>query len=288
MYIASMENIPVDPEESPGSILLATNPDTRGFIYKYLMGLTPVGLVICSFFLRILLHGMIPFLPDVTLSMIAPVGIFILAVSIGWAMRLDEVWTGSLLALGMSSLLAALLVNGLGVPVLTLNYIMNMFGWIAFLIQPFSVLAAIGVIAWTEKFRRSLEYTITREGVWLKGGVWKMQQHMLPHHQIGRMVMEQDFLGRRFHVGTVIPIGIAQWGSEFSLRGAGAGGQRDNIGGGLGYAKGRQEGSRHPLDCLYGIRDPEKVMAMLEPLICRPAAREEEQVSYLKKILEKI
>jgi hypothetical protein len=190
--------------------------------------------------------------------------------------------------IGLGVVAGLLLVKGVGAPALSTNNPMDLLQWTGFLIQPFSVIAVIIVIAWTEKFRRSIRYTITKAGVRIKGGVWKQQEHMLPHHQIGRVVLEQDQLGSIFHVGTIIPVGTTPWGSEISVRGMGVGGQKDKVSAGLGYAKTRQEGSRYPLDCLYGIREPEKAMALLEQMIYRPAEREEEQASYLKKIYEKM
>jgi len=111
---------------------------------------------------------------------------------------------------------------------------------------------------------------------------------MVPHHQIGRVVLEQDFFGRLFNYGTVIPQSITRWGSETSLRGVGASGQKDNFGAMIGYAKGREEASRYPLDCFYGIPDPRTAQNLLRQLMVLPATREEEQVTFLKKIYDKI
>jgi hypothetical protein len=96
---------------------------------------------------------------------------------------------------------------------------------------------------------------------------------MIPRRQIGRVLMEQDRLGSIFRTGTIIPLGTSPWGSEMPAGGAGSG-WNGNAGADPGYAKSRQEGSRHPLDCLYGIREPEKAMVLLEQVIDRPAERE--------------
>jgi hypothetical protein len=113
--------------------------------------------------------------------------------------------------------------------------------------------------------------------------MWK-QEHMIPHHQIGRIVFEQDFLGTMFNYGTLIPQSMTPWGAETSFRGIGATGQKDNLGLGIGFATGRVEGSRYPLDCLYGIPDPKKAQKILTGLLSRHDMREEEQVFSLKKI----
>ena len=290
------------PAQSP--IILATNPDPRGFFFRYLMAATPLLLAIVSAIATAAIYGFmggftsglggtigssIPGMGDmvdITVFLTAPIGIFALFAMIGWMMRFTEIWTSTGLALGLSSLAGVLLV--VFFPDKTMNRITDLLSWIAYLIIPASLVAVLIVLAWTDKFRRSIRYTITNEGVITSGGIWKRQEHMLPHHQIGRLVMEQDLVGRFFRTGTIIPIGTAQWGSEMSLRGMGVGGQKDNVNVGLGYAKTRQEVSRYPLDCLYGVREPEKIMAVLGQLISRPAERGEEQVSYLKKIYEKL
>jgi hypothetical protein len=294
----------------PGSAdeqtLFSSGPVRMSFIYTYLMALSPLLLVIISLFIRVVLTALIggvskgmpgtvsvlvPNISDIanmTGFVIAPIGVFALFACIGWAMRLTEMWTATALTLGMSALVAILVVLVTKTPSTSGNNFGILIQWTAFLIQPFSIIAAIIVIAWTETFRKSISYTITNEGVWIRGGVWKKQEHMIPHHQIGRVVLEQDFFARLFNYGTVIPHTTTRWGTETSFRGVGGTGQKDNAALGIGYAKGREEGSRHPLDCLYGIPDPKTAQQFLKDQMCRTAAREEEQVSYLKKIYDKI
>jgi len=296
-----------------GSILLSTGPESASFMYKYLMALSPIILVIVCIFTRWGLENMFhiasssltsavpglmsPYTTSVlnqysspitdattiTILMIAPVGIFICFAAIGWVMRLTEVWTSTALTLGLSGVTGIVMVTWAGGPPVSGNYMLLVLQWIAYLVQPFCFVAAGIVILATEKFRRSLHYTITNEGLWIRGGfIWK-QEHMIPHHQIGRIVFEQDFLGTMFNYGTLIPQSMTPWGAETSFRGIGATGQKDNIGLGIGFATGRVEGSRYPLDCLYGIPDPKKAQKILTGLLSRHETREEEQVSSLKK-----
>jgi hypothetical protein len=285
-------------------------------MYKYFMALSPIFLVIACIFARTILDSMFhiassslisavpgslsPYstevftqysLPitsatNITVLMIAPVGIFIFFAAIGWTMRLTELWTSTVLTLGLSGVTAIIMANWAGVPPASGNYILLLLQWIAYLVQPFCFIAAGIVILATEKFRRSIKYTITKDGLWIRGGFLWTQEHMIPHHQIGRIVFEQDFFGARFNYGTLIPQSMTRWGAETSFRGVGATGQKDNFGVGIGFAKGREEGSRYPLDCLYGIPDPKTAQKILTELICRHDIREEEQVSYLKKIYE--
>ena len=277
--------------ERDDPVFLVTNPDLRGFIYKYVLALTPLFLAVFSWIVRVIIYAIInaffptvipsltPFVPkmlDLTnmmILMIAPFGIFFLVACAGWAMRIFEVWTGSALTLALSGVAGLLLTKGIGAPLISAGNPMEILQWTGFLIQPFSVVAAIIVIARTEIFRRSIRYTISKAGVRMQGGVWRRQEHMIPRHQIGRVLMEQDRLGSIFRTGTIIPLGTSPWGSGMPAGGVSSG-RHDHANAGPGYGKSGQEGSRHPLDCLYGIREPEKAMALLEKVIDRPAERE--------------
>jgi len=223
---------------------------------------------------------------NVAILMIAPVGIFLIIAVIGWSMRIAEVWTGVALTLALSGIVGLLLVLMTGGTIPSQEKFIIYLKWIAFLVQPFSIVATIISLVWLEKFRQSIQYTITEAGVTVRGGVWQIQKHVFPYSDIGRAVMEQNFLGTRYNFGTVIPVSNTRWGEETSLRGFGAGGQKGSLGGGVMFAKGRQESSRSPLDCLYGIPDPEKAHKILIRYISRNAENGAEQVTYLKKIYE--
>ena len=93
-----------------GSILLLTGPVRASFVSRYLMALSPIFLVIiCIFTQRILndifgvaispLTTAVPSysssltsITNITILLIAPVGIFILFAAIGWARRITELW----------------------------------------------------------------------------------------------------------------------------------------------------------------------------------------------------
>ena len=297
---------PANPVPLFGGILLETQPDPRSFLYKYVMATVPVLLVILSIFVRALLGGitstLIPGIPDafdtfvptvtsiatISIYLVAPVGIFVVVAGIGWALRFTELWAGTALTLGLSVIVGMIMLAGTGTPVVSEWYVSHLVQWIAYLVQPFCIVAVAVILLWTEKFRRSITYTITTENIGIRGGVWKHQEHLMPHHQIARVVLEQDLIGRMFNYGTVIPQSITRWGAETSIRGVGAGGQKNNLGAMIGYAKGREEASRYPLDCFFGIPDPHTAQQLMNQLMIRPATREEEQVAYLKEICDKI
>ena len=225
---------------------------------------------------------------NIAILMIAPVAIFLIIAGIGWSMRIAEVWTGVALTLVVSGIVGFLLVVMTGSAVAAgQDKFLLYLKWIAFLVQPFSIVATIISLVWLEKFRQSIHYTITETGVTLRGGVWHIQKHLFPHSDVGRIVMEQNFLGTHYNFGTIILVSSTRWGEETSLRGVGAGGQKGAVGAGVMFAKGRQESSRSPLDCLYGIPDPEKAQKILTQYISRHSENEAEQLSYLKKIYEK-
>jgi hypothetical protein len=257
------------PSAGKAPVILETNPDPRGFLSRYLLALTPLFLLLLSLVTTAVIRGFTAGIPasiptpmgnlfpgmgdmvEMLVLLTAPIGIFSLFVLIGVAMKFTEMWTASALALGLSGLGGLLLVTLSPDP--SLNRIMDFLYWIAYLIGPASGAAVVLVLAWAEKFRRSIRYTITGEGVITRGGIWRQQEHLLPLHQIGKLVLEHGMVGRLLDTGTIIPIGMAQRGP--------------------GPAGARQELSRNPLDCLYGVREPEKVMALLNRLISPPAGQ---------------
>ena len=159
---------------------------------------------------------------NVAILMIAPVGIFIIIAVIGWSMRVAEVWSGVTLTLASSGIVGLLIVLMTGGAIPGQERVIVYLKWIAFLVQPFSVVATIISLVWLEKFRQSIQYTLTEAGVTVRGGVWQIQKHVFPYSDIGSVVMEQNLLGTRYNFGTVIPVSNTRWGEETSLRGFGA------------------------------------------------------------------
>ncbi|NMB78036.1 MAG: hypothetical protein GYA23_02945 [Methanomicrobiales archaeon] len=296
--------------------ILITMPERMSFWSHYLMAGVPVVLVILCIGVRIVLENLfhvstaslysaIPsslspytsgFTSQYTASLagatsiaillIAPVGIFLFVIIAGWALRQTEMWVSTFLCIGVSVPAALLMTAATGYPPSSTDYLIRLLQWTAFFVQPFSVIAAVAVLVGTEKYRQSIRYRITPSGTWIQGGLFGLQEHMIPHNQVGRIVLEQDYFGARSNYGTLIPVSTTRWGTETSLRALGAAGQRDNAGLGIGYARGREEGSRDPLDCLYGISGPRNVQKILSGLICRQDEQQDQQVAYLKKIYE--
>jgi hypothetical protein len=282
-----------------GSILLSTGPVKGSFVFRYLMALSPIFLVIVCIFTKKSLDNifgvatspLISAVPDysslitsvtnITILMIAPVGLFILFALIGWAGRITELWTGSVLTLGLSCATGIVLANFAESPAISGNYLLLLLQWISFLVQPFCVIAAVIVIFATEKFRRSIRYTITTDGLWIRGGLWRIHEHMIPDHQIGGTVFKQDFIGKKYNFGTVIPQIITRSGAEDCFRCTGAPEQKDKSGKGIGFAYGQKEASREPLDGLYGIPDPQNAQKILTEVIHREAMREKEEILLL-------
>jgi membrane protein YdbS with pleckstrin-like domain len=255
-------------------VVLEMHPGPGGFLPRYLLALTPLFLLAISLLatagIRMMVAGLPMSIPtpagnlaqgmgdmvETLILLTAPVGIYTLFVVIGWTMRYTEMWAGTLLALGSSSILGALFVTLS--PEASLNRILDLLSWIAYLILPMSVVAALVVTAATEWFRRSISYTITYEGLITKGGILGQQERILPHHHIARLSMEQGMVGRLLDTGTIIPIGAAELSPGSRTEG--------------------HEKSRNLLDCLYGVREPKKIMAVLDLLISDSAGRVERQV----------
>lgn len=310
-----------DPDTPPAvdPVLFSAQPEPVSFLHRYLLCFVPVVLVILTIavtmILKILVEAgthmassatsSIPVsslaavdntgltqtltsgmgdVPAISILMIAPVGIFVIVAAVGWTLRITELWTGPALTLGLSVLGAGVMTLAFGTH--TQNMFLYFLRWVAFLIQPFAILAGIVVFLWLDRFRKSIHYTITERGISIRGGVGTMMEHQLPMVRIGSVVLERDFLGKRYGYGTVIPVSTTRWGTETSLRGIGAGGQKDSLGGGIMFAKSREESSRSPLDCLYGIPNADVAQQIIMERIARPSIRLEEQTEYLRKMCE--
>jgi membrane protein YdbS with pleckstrin-like domain len=262
-------------------VLPVIHPAPEGFLVRYLMAFAPLVVLAISLATSAALSGFVEgfnaSLPgqvrtvmagmddliQMSVLLTAPVGIYLTFGVIGWKMRFTEIWTGSAIALGLSSLAGLLFVTLSPYPKLSPS--LDLLYWIAYLILPASIAAALILVAWAERFRRSISYTFTGEGILTRGGIWKRQESLLPYHRIAKVVMEQGPVDRLLHVGTIIPLEMVSGGPA--------------AGKGRGKEASREEmhASRHPLNCLYGISSPEKVKALLEQLILLRSVIEEEQ-----------
>jgi len=265
-----------------GPVLFTTHPAPRGFIYKYILGLTPLFLAALSLIvLNIMLeagksfpHSLVgplgTIVPDLEIFvqmfayLIAPVGIFLFFIFLGDVMNRTEIWTGAALALILS------VIGGMiymGSPTLSTSYLFDLFRSIAYLIPYFCVIASLIVIAGIELFRRSLKYTITRDVVIITGGVWNLVENVIPLHQIGRVVLVQGRLGHLFHFGTIVPAGLVFGITQIDMRGQHMTGDKVHPDIDSASTLRWEEGSHNPLVSLYGIRDPENVKVRLEKAI---------------------
>lgn len=263
-----------------GPELHTTHSAARGFLSRYLFSLTPVvltgiSLVVLTWLQSVIapaptaleqsLQTLVPELPafiDLSVLLIAPFGIFLLAIYIGDLTKHPEIWIGAALTLLFSLIGAFYQVWGLGIPVVATAYLLLFFQWTAYLTQPFSIIASILVITGTELFRRSIRYTILRDVIKITGGVWTPVEHLIAYPQIGRIIIKQNRFSRFIHVGTIILAGTVYRGTDTG-RNSSAG----NSGMVTGYTLVSPGGVYGPLDCLYGIRDFEKVKELLEKKI---------------------
>jgi hypothetical protein len=267
-----------------GQVLLETHPSARGFLSRYFLCLTPIALAALSVLVLTYLMTMltessasvvqslgtiVPELPayvEITVLLIAPVGIFLFFIFIGDATNHAEIWIGAALTLLLSAVGAFYQVYSVGIPSVATPYLLSLFQWIAYLVQPASVVAAALVLIGTELFRRSIRYTLYRDMVRITGGVWTPVEHLIAYKQIGRIVVQQNRFNRLIHVGTIQFAGAMYHG----LNPSGIGTTGDTTGTeGLvsGYTLISPDKVYSPLDCLYGIRDPEKAKELLEQKI---------------------
>jgi hypothetical protein len=101
-------------------------------------------------------------------------------------------------------------------------------------------------------------------------------------------VLEQSLFGRLLNYGTVIPVGVAEWGAEYYTREVGTEVEGDKVSAEVRYARTIKEVSRDPLKCLYGVKKPDEMKTVIEKMITAPFRAEIDQVKYLRKIYEKI
>ena len=271
-----------------GPVLFTTHPAPRGFIYKYILGLTPLFLTALSLIvLNVMLeagksfpHSLVgplgTIVPDLDIFvqmfayLIAPVCIFLFFIFIGDVLNRPEIWTGAALSLILS------VIGGLvymGISTFSTSYLFDLLRSIAYLIQYFSVLASLIVILGIELFRRSVTYTITRDVVIITGGLWNLAENVIPLHQIKRIVLVQGHLGQFFHFGTIVPAGLVFGITQVDMREQYAVGDALHPDTETASALRWEQGAQNPLVSLYGIRDPGNVKERLEKAIQQYSAK---------------
>lgn len=246
-----------------GQVLLTTNPAPSGFFSRYILCLTPVLLVVISLmlleFMRILVSSFLPswgktlamIVPDLPVIMeivvlcISPVGILLFFVYLGDVVQRPEIWIGSALTLILSMLGALFFLSGSDIPVLSTKYLQTLLQWVAYLVQPASVMAAVFILAGIEIFRRSVVYTITRDVEIITGGIGKQVENVIPLHNVERILVVQGRIGRYFNTGTVLPQGIVLGNCDLDLRKHPAGGGGAHAGAHRGHVP-WQTGSLDP------------------------------------------
>ena len=264
-----------------GPVILTTRPAARGYIYKYLLGLTPLVLTGFSLLalglLRDLVKGFppslvqplqtvvpeLPHLIEICVLVLAPVAIFLFFIWLGDFIHRPEIWIGAGLTLLFSLIGAFVMLQGTEFPILTTRYLLAFFLWVAYLVQPFSVVAAVIVIAGTEAFRRSLNYVLARDAILITGGIWKPAENVIPIHQVEGISLVQGGLGRLLNFGTVVTAGKVFGLSERDTPGHEQGDTKHPDGSQVTNVR-WQKGSHDPLECLYGILNPGDVKARIE------------------------
>ncbi len=183
-----------------------------------------------------------------------------------WSKR-PEIWIGSALTLILSIAGALFFLQGTDIPVISTRYLQTLLHWVAYLVQPASVMAAVFILAGIEVFRRSLNYTITRDVVIITGGVGKQVENIIPLHNVERILVIQGRLGKFFNTGTVLPQGVVLGNRDLDLRKYPAGDCGAHAGANRGQTVPWQTGSLDPYISLFGVHDPKSVRLTLEKAI---------------------
>ena len=203
---------------------------------------------------------------EITVLLIAPVGIFLFSIFIGDLTNHAEIWIGATLTLLLSGIGAFYQMYSVSIPSVTTPYLLSLLQWTAYLIQPASVVATVLLLIGTELFRRSIRYTLYRDLLKITGGVWTPVEHLLAYKQIGRIMVKQNRFNRLIHVGTILFAGAMYHGMNPGSIGT-TGDTTGTEGLVSGYTLISPDKVNSPLDCLYGIKDPEKAKELLEQKI---------------------
>jgi membrane protein YdbS with pleckstrin-like domain len=265
-----------------GPVIFTSYPTMRGFIYKYLLGLTPIFLTGLSLLALPVLHDLVRDFPpslmnslytvvpnlsdliEICVLILAPVAIFLFFIWLGDIIRRPEIWIGAGLTLLLSIAGATVMVHGTGQSMLSSQYLLILLQWVSYLVQLFSIVAAGIVIAGTEAFRRTLRYTLTRDVIIISGGIWNQVENVIPLHQIERIGLVQGQLGHLLNFGTVVPAGKVFGLSETDMTGRYDGGDMLHPDTDQVTTVRWQKGSHDPLLCLYGVLNPDDVKARIE------------------------
>jgi hypothetical protein len=265
-----------------GPVLFTTHPSPRGFIYKYFLCLTPLFLAAISMVVLTIMIGagrsfppslvdplgtLVPEIPtfiEIFVYLITPIGIFLFFIFLGDELNRPEIWMGAGLTLLFSVIGGMVLVMSEGIPVFSARFLLILLQWIAYLIQPFSVIVTLIILAGTELFRRSLAYIIFRDVLIITGGLWQTVENVIPFQQIEKIFLVQGRLGRILHFGTILPAGVVYGITEIDMRGNYLTGDRLHPETHSASVIRWDQGLHNPLVCLYGLKDPEVAKEHLE------------------------
>jgi len=142
-------------------------------------------------------------------------------------------------------------------------------------------IAAAGLLGLplTDAYRRSHRYYITSERIVMRAGLITREMREVRLSRVVDVVLIQGLLGRIFNFGTIFPVTPSALGTGQDLAMLGLRGDVIELAGGRTVAVPRGRSSH----VLYGVSNPDEVYSELSRLL-----REREEVTYLKKILEKL
>jgi len=237
--------------ESEKVDIISTKPSIVGFLRKYLLCMTPVFALavyyyIAPVFLQLANSVFAPItnfavlalsamnvpqnVIDSTASLVGFLLVMIIFLSVSWTFRSTEASGAIALSLAIPLIFAVVELESSG---MTNTDILSIVAKILVAYNnafPTGVfLEVIIMLIRTEMYRKSIRYEIADTGVSISGGLWRKQKHTIPYNQIGRVVLEQSIFGRLLNYGTVVPVGVAEWGSEYYMRGVGAGVKGDKV-----------------------------------------------------------
>ena len=269
-------------------LLLRTKPHPFSFWPYYAFFLY---YIVVSAYIILNKEDIIAWFQQSLLSSLGFFGVEVLFVIIWWAILIIPALIVSIIRISWRWLIFYVLVAVVG------TYLMHKYGASPMDLYYATIgIAVIGMLL-TDLYRRGHEYILTNFRIIATLGFLGMKSRDVFYSRITDVVFEQDFLGKIFNYGTIVPVtasGIGT-GEDAAKVAIGVGGARETpvatVGAGVAVegektvtvARGRSA------FILYGVPNPEEVRKMiLENMAAKEAAPYlERTVELLEKLVEK-
>ncbi len=127
--------------------------------------------------------------------------------------------------------------------------------------------ALIGIF-FTQIYRLSFSYVITKKGVTLKSGILSRKERIVSSKHITDVVVYRSLAQRLVGIGTIVLITASSMGTGEQQVFAGGEVRKGALGGFMGAAHGQQVAIvNDPSNAIYGVKNPNRVVQMINDLL---------------------